>query len=108
MPFTRPVPPPRPGKRVAFASARFGCTNPCPVQLQRQLPRTGWRTPRASRTVLDLRKAPLPEDNRRPGVKKTVEIPKIPLDIASHKLYYVNLEMSPTNAPWPSPPMNLY
>ncbi len=41
-------------EKAAFASARFGSTNPCPLQLQRQLPRTGWRTPRASRPDLGL------------------------------------------------------
>ncbi len=42
--------------------------------------------------------------NRGPRVKKPVEIPKIPLDIASHKLYYVNLEMSLADAPGPARP----
>src|SRR5260370_40134077 len=41
-------------EKPAFATAPFGSTNPCPLQLQRQLPRTGWRTPRASRTALGL------------------------------------------------------
>jgi len=36
--------------------ARFGSTNPCPVPLQCQFPRSGWRTPRASRTGVGLPK----------------------------------------------------
>ena len=46
----------------------------------------------------------LGEEQQAPYAKKPVKIPEIPLDIASHKLYYVNLEMSPRERTWPSPP----
>jgi len=53
MPFTRAVLPPLPGK----SSLRQRGSAPQILVLsnsQRQVPRTGWRTPRASRTALGL------------------------------------------------------
>src|SRR5216683_1621032 len=104
MRFTRAVLPPLPGKTQLSP----GIASTSRIQRLRRLPVPAGAPPAPAGQPSPSEKAPLAQDNRRPGVKKTVEIPKIPLDIASHKLYYVNLEMSPTNAPWPSPPMNLY
>ncbi len=103
-PATHTALPPLPEK-TSFRQRPVGSTNP--LSSPTPTPASPYRLahpPRQPDGPRPPERRLLGEEQQAPYAKKPVQIPKIPLDIASHKLYYVNLEMSLTDAPGPARP----